>query len=145
MRKKINKTDPKWEQMISTLSKTSKWRATKRGWCWLNYHKREINIDSKKYDEALVRNVVLSTVKKWWFMMDQLPRYYEVDDYIQEAQLRLYELSGTIPDGAGNVPYMYAVCNNLLRTKIKKYVKREMSTKIRQGALRAHLMREVLK
>jgi DNA-directed RNA polymerase specialized sigma24 family protein len=96
----------------------------KRVFC-LNYHKREIN---KAKADDIGNNVIESWYDLAWKVYFRMFRDYieEREDLVQEAVIRLWELSGK--EGTDSFGYKWSICVNAMRSWLNNGFSRRLSS-----------------
>ena len=93
-KKKIYSGEPEFKEILAKLSRTTKWRAKKRGWIIENYNKTEININKKKFNISEAYNAATKCAQWYARQNEKLPAFLQWDDIIQDAVFKCYLLSG---------------------------------------------------
>jgi DNA-directed RNA polymerase specialized sigma24 family protein len=105
------------------VSRSTLWRARKRGYFCFNYHKREVEIDN---------NIDNDVVKEWYEIawkvyFKQFKNYMEEkEDLVQEAVIRLWELSGK--EEINSFGYKWSICVNAMRSWLANGFSRRLSS-----------------
>jgi hypothetical protein len=104
------------------VSRSTLWRARKRGYFCAGYHKREIEINDNVSD-----TIVLQWYDLAWKVYYVLFRDYieQRDDLIQEAVIRLWELSGK--KEMSSFGYKWSVCVNAMRSWLRNGFSKRLS------------------
>ena len=95
------------------ISRATAFRARRRGYFWVNYHVREINVDMREFPVEnairIAKAVFCKHFYDWW---------EEKEDLIQEALLRMLETSGVSKDGY----FMWRVAMNAMYGYVKSFL-----------------------
>jgi hypothetical protein len=104
------------------ISRTTLWRARKRGYFCVDYHKREVDNDANISDDIIKSWYELGLIVYYCMFRDY---YEEKDDLVQEGVVRLWELSGKKEFSVFS--YKYRVCVNAMRSWLKNGFSRRLS------------------
>ena len=120
-------TETKDDLLALGLSLTSVWRAQKRGWYTIEYHKRhDPEPRPELIDVAMATRACYHCYKKYF---GEFPHHK--DDLIGSAMLRIVELSGKSTEFS----FIYVVAKNAMRDYIKKLkIKHEIVTDLTNWA-----------
>jgi len=120
MREKIyiKKRDTVASLMQSGVSRATAFRAVKRGYYWIDYHKKVININKKQFDARQAKDAANVAVRKYF-----KGHLYLTEDLVSCSMLRMYELSGISCD----FNFQMTVARMACRTFLNKYEKYQLS------------------
>ena len=105
------------------LKSTQAYNSVKRGWFIKNYSKKQVIVDSSRYDSSIAYCIARKIFKQ---NFSRYPLAISLrDDLIQEAVTRMYELSGRYKDnGKYTVHYHFHwVAHNAMQSFLKTWKK----------------------
>jgi len=118
----VSKEDTKETLMKKGLSRTTAWRALKRGWYYKDFRKKVQNINLSNFNPEKTLDIVNHVQRsKFWGVSKEL-----AEDLQQEAVLRCIELSGISTDR----PFQWRVSQIAMWDFLKKQVRKHHSDKI---------------
>lgn len=100
------------------VSRSTAWRARKRGYLCLDYHKKEIVIDNKNIQSKFFTSGEVYKLA-WKLVWNLYSDFQDKEDLVQEAVLRLLELSGH--HGFSSPKWRYTVAKMAMMTYMKNY------------------------
>jgi hypothetical protein len=106
------------------ISRSTLWRARKRGYFCFNYHKREVEIDNNIDNEEVVKEWYKIA---WKVYFKQFKAYMEEkEDLVQEAVIRLWEMSGK--KEMNSFSYRWVICINAMRSWLSNGFSKRLSS-----------------
>ena len=84
--------------MLANLPKATRWRAMRRGWFWVGYHQRELDIVDNPSPAllALIQRAARKGAMRALRLHDADISPFEPRDLVGEAILRLWQLSARV-------------------------------------------------
>jgi hypothetical protein len=107
------------------ISRSTAWRGKRRGWIYVNYHKKEINtapISSLQSDFPEVGYQIAKAVFYRFFYW-RAHSIAHIEDLLQESILRMLELSGRWVKHPNYKLFLWKIAHNAQRDYLKKWYK----------------------